>query len=145
MLDEWGKPLTEGPRILLAQIDLVLGAAYPEPECLVRMTAVKIIFQRDRNPRCHPDLHDCDGLCLHRTDDMARSDSRNAAGGALDLPTSPDVHVAGRAFASWGQFPGRASGSVAWTHVLHPGRAAQPWSQPSQRVTAQPADIPERS
>jgi hypothetical protein len=46
--------LAERRRVLLAQIDLVLKAAEPEPYRLVRRTAGQIIFQRDRNLRRHP-------------------------------------------------------------------------------------------
>src|SRR4249919_4033629 len=48
--------------VLLARVDLVLGAAQPEPHRLIRRTAIKIVFQCDGNLLCHSRLLDCDRL-----------------------------------------------------------------------------------
>src|SRR6266496_6328965 len=48
--------------VLGAQVDLVLGAAQPEPHRLIRRTAIKNVFQCDGNLLCHPRLLDCDRL-----------------------------------------------------------------------------------
>jgi hypothetical protein len=44
VLDERRKLLPERPGVLLAQIDLVLGAAQPEPHRLLRRAPIKIVF-----------------------------------------------------------------------------------------------------
>src|SRR6266568_4860251 len=44
MFDERREPLPEGLRVLLAEIDLVLRAAYREPHRLVGLTPIEIIF-----------------------------------------------------------------------------------------------------
>jgi len=44
MLGERREPLPEGLGVLLAEIDLVLRAAYREPYCLVGLTPIEIIF-----------------------------------------------------------------------------------------------------
>jgi hypothetical protein len=48
--------------ILLAEVDLVFGAAEPEPQRLIRWASIKVIFEFDSDPLCHRGLHDCDGL-----------------------------------------------------------------------------------
>jgi hypothetical protein len=44
MVDEGCQPPPERPGVLLAQIDLILGAADRESHCLIRRTAIKIVF-----------------------------------------------------------------------------------------------------
>jgi len=54
MLDERREPFSECLCVLLAEIDLVLRAAYREQQHLVGGTPVKIIFECDLDPCCHP-------------------------------------------------------------------------------------------
>jgi len=44
MLDEGRELFAERPGVLLAQVDLVLGAAYPEPHRLGCRASIKIVF-----------------------------------------------------------------------------------------------------
>ena len=69
MAGERRKLPAERPGILLVQVDLLLRAAQPEPHGLRYRAAVKIVFQGDRYPRGHPDLHACGGY-LHRTEQV---------------------------------------------------------------------------
>src|SRR5262249_60055739 len=57
MRNERCQLLAERPGILLVQIDLVLGAADPEPQRLLGRAAIQIVFERDNYLRCHPGLH----------------------------------------------------------------------------------------
>jgi hypothetical protein len=56
------EPLAERPGVLLAQVDLVRRAAEPELHRLVGRASVQIVFECDGHLRCHPRLHDSDGL-----------------------------------------------------------------------------------
>jgi hypothetical protein len=56
MVDEGCERLAELSSILRAQVDLVHGAADPEPNRLIRRTAVKIVFKRDGHLLRHPGL-----------------------------------------------------------------------------------------
>jgi len=62
MVDEGCERLAELSSILGAQVDLVHGAADPEPNRLIRRTAVKIVFKRDGFLLRHPGLPDCNRL-----------------------------------------------------------------------------------
>jgi hypothetical protein len=53
-LDKRPQPLAELPGILAAQVDLIFRAVQPEANCLIRRTAVKIIFYDDDFPAYHP-------------------------------------------------------------------------------------------
>jgi hypothetical protein len=58
-----GRDLPAEPAgILLAEVDLVFGAAQPEPQRLLRWTSIKVVFEFNNDPLRHPGLHDCDGL-----------------------------------------------------------------------------------
>jgi hypothetical protein len=50
MFDEGRELLTEPGGVLLAQVDLVHRAVYPEAQRLVCRTAIKIVFSRDGCP-----------------------------------------------------------------------------------------------
>jgi hypothetical protein len=66
VLDERRELPTERRGVLSAQIDLVLGAAQPEPHRLIRRASIKVVFQRDGYLLCHPGLPGAIGQ-LHRT------------------------------------------------------------------------------
>jgi len=52
----------ESDGILLIKVDLVFGAAEPEPQRLIRWASIKVVFEFDSDPLRHRGLHDCDGL-----------------------------------------------------------------------------------
>jgi hypothetical protein len=54
MIDEGCQLAAERAGVLLAQIDLVLRAVYPEPHRFGRRAPIKIIFEFDGNPLYHP-------------------------------------------------------------------------------------------
>jgi hypothetical protein len=54
MLDERRELSAERIGVLGAQIDLIVGAAEPEPHRLIRRASIKVVFQRDGNLLCHP-------------------------------------------------------------------------------------------
>jgi len=56
MFDERCELLAERRGVLLAQIDLILGAIHLEPHRLVCRTAIKIILEFDGYLLCHPGL-----------------------------------------------------------------------------------------
>src|SRR6266566_2539632 len=56
----------ESAGILLAEVDLVLQAAYPEPQRLHCWASIKVVFEFYSDPLRHRGLHDCVGY-LHRT------------------------------------------------------------------------------
>src|SRR6266566_967174 len=56
----------ESAGILLAEVDLVLQAAYPEPQRLHCWASIKVVFEFYSDPLRHRGLHDCMGY-LHRT------------------------------------------------------------------------------
>jgi len=53
-----GRDLPAEPAgILLAEVDLVVGAAEPEPQRLIRWAAIKVVFEFDSDPLRHHGLH----------------------------------------------------------------------------------------
>jgi hypothetical protein len=54
MLDEWRKLLAQPGGVLLVQVDLILGTAYPEPQRLGGRAAFKIVFQCNDDLCRHP-------------------------------------------------------------------------------------------
>ena len=54
MLDIRRDLLAERGSVLLAQVDLVLGAAETEPDRLIGPAAIQVVFQRHRYLLCHP-------------------------------------------------------------------------------------------
>jgi hypothetical protein len=62
MFDERCDLPAERRGVLVAQVDLIFGAAQPEPHGLIRRAAIKIVFQRDGYLLRHPRLPDCDRL-----------------------------------------------------------------------------------
>src|SRR5690348_1910434 len=62
VFDEWRELLAERFRVLLAQVDLILGPAEGEPDGLIGRTATEVVFQRDDYSLCHFNLHDGAGV-----------------------------------------------------------------------------------
>jgi hypothetical protein len=56
MLDERRKLLAERGGVLLAQVDLIVGAGEGETQRLVRRSAVEVVLQRDRYSLGHLNL-----------------------------------------------------------------------------------------
>src|SRR5215470_12489954 len=61
-LDEGRELPAERVGVLGAQVDLIVGAAEPEPHRLIRRASVKVVFQCDGNLLGHPGLPCCDRL-----------------------------------------------------------------------------------
>ena len=54
-----GRDLPAEPAgVLLAEVDLVVGAAEPEPQRLIRWASIKVVFEFDSDPLRHHGLHD---------------------------------------------------------------------------------------
>src|SRR6266487_4508813 len=53
VLDERRELLAEGTGVRGAQVDLAVGAAEPEPHCLICRAAIQIVFQRDGDLLSH--------------------------------------------------------------------------------------------
>jgi hypothetical protein len=81
MVDKRRELFAELRGVLLAQIDLVFRAGHAEPHGLVRRSTVKVVFQRDDCPSCHPYPQPLTPNCL----DLVRSHCHNITN---DLPTS---------------------------------------------------------
>src|SRR6266513_820382 len=82
----------ESDGILLIKVDLVFGAAEPEPQRLIRWASIKVVFEFDTDPLRHRGLHDCDGLKDNpgAVRGMCRRLPRKPSGAGRCHPLTPD-------------------------------------------------------
>jgi hypothetical protein len=81
-----GDPLAESAGVLLAQVNLVLRAAEPEPHRLDGRAAIQIVFELDRYPLRHPEPPRPRLATCTVQDQPVSSYNHNAAGGLAGEP-----------------------------------------------------------